>query len=315
MIDFFDKYYSSIQNRNKIFTSFRIYSILRFSIRLIANFTLPVYFILTQSKKRYSLKPVTSSGNRVIVSLTSFPTRIKRVWLVIESLMRQTQKPDKIILWLSKEQFPSLNKLPKNLLKLQNRGLEIRLCDQDLRSHKKYYYAIQEFPDDIIITVDDDVFYHSELIEKLVSLHVKFPNCVCANSCSEILISDKQIQPYVSWKQHIIAENPDDKLFPIGLGGILYPPKVLNPVVLNSKVFLNICPLADDLWLYAMTKLENNKAVKTNYNSIYLPVMNYKNTTLSIANTTQGMNDKQLVAIRDFCIETMGKDPFAAIIS
>jgi hypothetical protein len=229
--------------------------------------------------------------------------------------LRQTQKPDKIILWLSKEQFPSFKKLPKHLLELQNRGLEIRLCDQDLRSHKKYYYVIQEFPEDLIITVDDDVFYHSELIEKLVNLHVKFPDCVCTNSCSEILISDKQIQPYVLWKQYTIAENPDDQIFPIGMGGILYPPKVLNPEVLNSNVFLNICPLADDLWLYVMTKLENNKAVKTNYNSIYLPVMNFKNISLSTANTTQGLNDKQLVSIRNYCIETIGKDPFAGIIA
>jgi hypothetical protein len=315
MIDFFDKYYSSIQNRNKIFSLFRIYSILRFSIRLIANFTLPVYFVLFQSNKKYSLISNIKNKNRVIVSLTSFPARINRLWLVIETLLRQSQKPDKIILWLSTEQFPNLDILPKNLLKLQKRGLNIRLCNEDLRSHKKYYYAIKEYPEDIILTVDDDVFYHSKLIEDLLNLHEKFPNCVCANSCSEILVYDKQIQPYNLWKQYTIAENPNDRIFPIGMGGILYPPKVLNAEVLNSKVFLNICPFADDIWLNVMTKLKNTKVVKTNYNSTYLPVINYQNTSLSTANTTKGMNDKQLVSVRKHCIETIGKDPFSSIIT
>jgi hypothetical protein len=314
MIDFFDKYYSAIQNKNRIFTALRIYSVLRLSIRIIANFLLPVQFILTRSKKQYSLNPDITKENRVIVSLTSFPARINRLWMVIESLLRQSRKPDKIILWLSNEQFLSLKKLPKNLLRLQKRGLDIRLCNEDLRSHKKYYYVIQEFPEDIIITVDDDVFYHSRLIEDLVNLHLKFPNCVCANSCSEILVYNKQIQPYTLWKQYTIAENPGDRIFPIGMGGILYPPKVLNVEVLNSNVFLNICPLADDIWLNAMTKLENIRVVKTNYNSTYLPVINFQNTSLSTSNTTMGMNDKQLDSVRKHCIETIGKDPFSSII-
>src|SRR5699024_12638905 len=65
-------------------------------------------------------------------------------------LLRQTYPPDKIILWLAKEQFEGRNTLPNNLLDLEKRGLEIVFCDEDLRSHKKYYYAIKKFSKDIL---------------------------------------------------------------------------------------------------------------------------------------------------------------------
>ena len=49
----------------------------------------------------------------------------------------------------------------RNCLDQQKRGLTIRFCE-DLKAHKKYYYAFKEYPDDIVITVDDDVIYPQE---------------------------------------------------------------------------------------------------------------------------------------------------------
>ena len=41
----------------------------------------------------------------VVVSLTSFPKRIDTVDIVIKSMFKQTVIPDKILLYLSKEEF------------------------------------------------------------------------------------------------------------------------------------------------------------------------------------------------------------------
>lgn len=62
---------------------------------------------------------------------------------------------------------------------LQKYGLEIRFCD-DLRSHKKYYFAMQEYPEDIVILFDDDMFYPKNTIKKLYELYKKFPSDICA---------------------------------------------------------------------------------------------------------------------------------------
>mgnify|MGYP000808865909 FL=1 len=116
-------------------------------------------------KKMYIKHPSDKIGitvkkreQKIIVSLTSFPKRIDTLWITVETLLRQSMKPDEIILWLAEEQFNGIDSLPKALLEQQKRGLTIRFCD-DLRSHKKYYYTMQEYPRDIVILVDDDMFY------------------------------------------------------------------------------------------------------------------------------------------------------------
>ena len=58
----------------------------------------------------------------IIVSLTSYPKRIGTVWLTIETLLRQSVKPDEIILWLAQEQFKSIDVLPRELIELQKCG-------------------------------------------------------------------------------------------------------------------------------------------------------------------------------------------------
>ena len=79
-----------------------------------------------------------------------------------------------MILWLAKSQFDDISVLPQKLVNLQKRGLTIRFCD-DLRSHKKYFYVMQEHPEDIIVLADDDMFYPSDTLRKLIKMHKKYP--------------------------------------------------------------------------------------------------------------------------------------------
>ena len=134
MIDFFIRIYSSIENKNPFLSRIKFYGTQRTIIKLLANIFVPIYLKTSKCK---SHKLANNQKSDLIVSLTTFPARIDKMWIIIECMLRQSYKPDKIILWLSKEQFNNLGILPKSLLKLRNRGLEIELCDGDLRSHKK----------------------------------------------------------------------------------------------------------------------------------------------------------------------------------
>ena len=81
---------------------------------------------------------------KIIVSLTTFPKRIKTVHITIEQLLTQSVKPDKLILWLAEEQFPNKeNDLPEDLLRLREFGLTIGWC-KDLRSYKKLLPTLKE---------------------------------------------------------------------------------------------------------------------------------------------------------------------------
>lgn len=310
MVDFFDKIYNSINNKNNFFERIKLYSLLRFSVRVISNVTLPFYFLITQNNGKFKLSPPVKKNERVIVSLTSFPARINNLWIVIESILRQTHKPDKLILWLSKEQFSSLDFLPKKLLNMRKRGLEIEIRENDLRSHKKYFYTIKEYPDDTCITIDDDVIYESHLIETLIKCSNSFPNMICCTHTSSISYEEKKLKSYNDWIKTDVCFSPSLVQIPIGVGGVLYPAGILHESVLDKDAFLKHCPNADDIWLKAMSLLNNVKVVKAKFNSSYLPVLNFYNKTLSSSNL-KGGNDIQLKALRLYCLEKFTIDPFS----
>lgn len=314
MINFFDKLYSAIQDRNQFLKKIRFYSALRFAIRVTANFILPFYFKITQSNKSFRLNLDNNSEKLIIVSLTTFPARINKLWIVIETLLRQKEKPDRIILWLSEMQFQSIKNVPKELVKLQKRGLAIRFCPDDLRSHKKYYYVMKEFPNDCIITVDDDVIYNTNLLSSLISLNNEFPKSVCCNHASYITINNGDVDKYVNWKTVQAKNNPTYSFMPIGVGGILYPPNSLHKDVFNKDVFMKKCMLADDIWLNIMSRINDTKAAKTNFNSKYLPILYLKNRTLNSENVNMGLNDQQLMSVRDYYINNINIDPFKNIL-
>lgn len=59
-----------------------------------------------------------------------------------------------------------------------------------LKSHKKYYYAMQEYPEDIIVLVDDDMFYPYNTVEKLMKMHEKYPSDICTMT-AQVIVKEK----------------------------------------------------------------------------------------------------------------------------
>lgn len=202
--------------------------------------------------RRYGLNRK-SRDQKIIVSFTSYPKRIGDVWLVVETLLRQSMKPDEIILWLAESQFENgLDSLPPRLVALRDRGLAIRFCD-DLRSHKKYFYTMQEHPEDLVILVDDDTFYSRDLVKKLMDLHRKYPeDIVCMTPA---IITDVHEMPS-KWRSPRCDERVVHSYYaqPFSGQGTLYPPHSLDETVAFCKEkVMELCPHADDLWLKFMS--------------------------------------------------------------
>ena len=129
---------------------------------------------------RSKINGISSSKRKpeLIVSLTSFPQRIYDLHFCIYSLLKQSLKPDKIILWLGQDEFPNKEKdLTEDLIKFTRMGLTIRFC-KDIGSYTKLIYALREFPDDIIITADDDIYYEKNWLEKLYNAYKKQPDMI-----------------------------------------------------------------------------------------------------------------------------------------
>lgn len=247
----------------------------------------------------------------IIVSLTSFPARIEEVWQVIECMLRQSYKPAKIYLWLSKEQFPSTDFIPTSLKRLENDVFNIRLVDEDIRSHKKYYYVSKENPNAQIILVDDDIYYPTTMIEDLISAEHKYPNCIICRYGSLIQYSESSKRlPYNHWASINNFTIHDSLFFGTG-GGTLIKPNLLFKDFLVKDLFLKMTPLADDIWVNAMVRLANVPIVMLKP-SLILPIQGKgSNVTLCSENLSAGKNDLQLDRVSLYYMDKLGVDPFS----
>lgn len=201
-----------------------------------------------------------NKGKQVVVSMTSFPAAIAYAEMAIRSLLQGSVLPDKLVLYLTFAQFKE-GVLPDSLMRLSkdNPIFEIRNYEQDIRSYRKLIPALIDFPDAIIVTVDDDVHYHKNMLKRLLNLHDRIPNAVLAHRAKRI----KKDLPYKKWKKfrwyHFLFKqiHVNFTTMPTGVAGVLYPPHSLHPEMLDPALFTEIAPTSDDIWFWAAAARNN----------------------------------------------------------
>ncbi len=235
------------------------------------------------------------TNHDIIVSLTTYGKRLNDVAFTIESIMQQTMKPNKIILWLEdglKDQH-----LPHALKKQMSRGLEMGYC-KDIRSYKKLIPTLKRYPEAAIITIDDDALYDYDLLEHLIYAYINQPQYIHAGRVHRIRIENGIVLPYNKWKKKIGELGPHRLNFAVGVGGILYPPGALDNEVYNEDVFTDICKYADDIWFYAMAvkkgTLVNKIFTRNSHGDDYISNVKVQDIGLMKINTKgQRLNDAQ----------------------
>jgi hypothetical protein len=239
----------------------------------------------------------------IVVSLTCYGKRIYDVYLAIESIMQGSVKPNRLILWLSEEEFKN-KEFPLTLQNQTKRGLEIRFC-KDIKSYKKLIYSLKEFPNACIITIDDDLIYNFDLVENLVAAHKSNPNCIWATRIHEMTYnSDGSLKSYLQWNMcsQSDAQLLKNNFFTSG-SGTLFPPNSLHKDVFNENVFMDICPTADDVWFNAMARLKGLEIRKSYTHSPngddFLINESLQSSGLCIINNNPNncQNDKQIKAV------------------
>lgn len=239
--------------------------------------------------------------HEVIVSLTTYGKRIHEVALTIESLMQQSMKANRIVLWLDE----SFNGLPlPNLLYLhQNRGLEITYC-KDIRSYKKLIPQMHATPEAVIITVDDDILYDCDVLEHLILAYLKSPQKIHSCRVHRMLFDiNGRLMPYNQWDSRCSQLGTGKSNFLTSGGGVLFPPHSLDDEVFNEDVFMDICPNADDIWFTAMAIKKgtpiNKVFTRNEHGEDYLEHPYALEQSLAVKNVVQGGNDRQIKAVFD----------------
>ena len=239
----------------------------------------------------------------VIVSLTSYGRRVnKTLPYALISLLKQSFLPDRIIVWLDNDNW-SDDLLSSKLKFLQSRGVEFRYCE-NIYSYKKLVPSLMEFPEAIIITVDDDIFFRSNLLADLYNSYLKDTKSI-HTALAHVPLRDASgvLLSYNSWPKNI-KKTVAGGIFPTGGGGCLYPPRSLYKDVVKKELFLQLCPKADDVWFWVMAKLQSTKHIVVETKDYYMLDLFYeltqKGTALRHYNVYENGNDVQIKQVLNY---------------
>lgn len=246
----------------------------------------------------------------IIVSLTSIQSRLEDASLTIKSLLAQSTKADKVVLWLSKEPHlldQGVEEVPQSIRSLEQEGLEIRWTKNTGPYRKLIPTAkLMNRESCLIVTADDDVLYPDHWLKGLIDEYQRNEGCVICYrgrimSKSKALnrwLTSKKLKPYMKWLgTHEVEDKrqlgPSFEIFPTGKDGVLYPSDKLHEELFNKSIYLNMAPTNDDIWYKAMTMITGTK-VKCIESHLDFPEVESGRNTRLFAFKNKKSNDRMI---------------------
>lgn len=233
-----------------------------------------------------------STNLPVYISLTSIFKNQNILLQTLQSIIKQSKKPDKIFLWLSEEPY-MLDEGFKNK-KITNSHLLTFINDNSIIDikwvkntgpYRKLLPLLKEKWDEdcVIITIDDDSIYEHNLIENLLN---DYYEQACVIGYRGFTPSFDKLENFDYKKR--------DKLQPLsiynfltGKGGVLYKPEFFHKthdLIFNHVIYLDTCKTQDDIWFYIVRLLNNIKC--------YIGNKKWETTDLTCGGLFQNFNSK-----------------------
>ena len=243
----------------------------------------------------FTIQSLKKSDDRLIVSLTSQPSRIKNCWITILSILNQDFQNYKIILVLSSLEVSPQN-LPWTLGILQKKGLEILWIKENLKSYQKLIPTRIKFPLSRIVTFDDDVVYEKWRLKILYEESIKTPTAIIGYRGKKLKRSqNKVIYNYLSWDEEATTKTFSKDTFLTGVGGILYPPnKEFDSLVTDFKLAKELAPTADDIFFWGVSYHLKIKRISLGFHFIEDIIELRKSPRLCDKNNSQFKNKNDL---------------------
>lgn len=209
-------------------------------------------------------------NGELIVSLTTYGERIAKCHEAVQSILDQTYKADRVVVWIAQGEKASAE--------LEAMPIEIRYC-KDLKSYKKLTPALKAFPDAYIVTADDDLIYKDSWLATLMMCYFKarekYPQqeFIAAHRCHEIAMSNGNTLPYQYWKFVQKADSYGHYYFQTG-AGVMFPPHSLSEEALNEDLQLSLSPHCDETF-YVACAIKNKMPICTTGRLMPFRMMHY----------------------------------------
>src|SRR6056297_2067954 len=122
-----------------------------------------------------------------IVSVTTTKPRFDMLRQSVSSILHQSRKPDLIVINLDKEIFHN-DVWVCDEVSSRHSGVQIHVnLVQDIGPHTKLIPTLDlVFSEDRIVTIDDDIIYHSHFLERILSLSDTNPDAIACGRARRI---------------------------------------------------------------------------------------------------------------------------------
>lgn len=251
----------------------------------------------------------------VVVSLTSYGSRIESVHVTIESIARGSVRPSRIVLWL--DSAAAFENLPETLERQKARGLEVRLAD-NYGPHTKYFPYVRSAVDLSLplVTADDDIIYPRHWLSGLMDAYAQRPDAITGYWVRAMQVGDTGVpKGYVTWPSASdTLAHPRN--VPLGVSGVIYPPRMLEQLRELDEAFVAIVPSTDDLWLHAVALRAGIEVRQLNSTPVhFLTVPGSQEQSLAAANVAGTGNDHAVARLytRDDLLVVAGVAPQALL--
>lgn len=223
-----------------------------------------------------NLKILVRINMKIIVSLTTYPKRIEYLKTCLPYILNQTLKYDILRINLDDSLTNEEIKLYDEIKKLDSR-IEIGFGKSLFRSANKLLPTIKEYPNDLVITCDDDQRYTAEMFKELYDKWLENPNCIIAHEINPVLINENN--------EVYFMNSFDIKLLQKEFGKYLsncclFPPRTFeNTDVFNEKDFMYVTNAKhDELWFWLHSTMKGvyciglNSTMSLELDEITLPL-------------------------------------------
>lgn len=169
----------------------------------------------------------------MVVSMTTIPQRKERLLENLPYVLNQSYPFKTLIIAIDNNLSQEDKNFYYNEVKKMDKRIRIVEGDPKWRSTNKFMPALKLYPNEALITIDDDVAYGVDCIKQLMDEHKKHPDCVICHEVNPITVDKEN-------KKIGFINGFDIKLKQIGWG------KCLS----NCALFPAHCFDGTDFWDY-----------------------------------------------------------------
>ena len=223
-----------------------------------AKFTLDWFESGRSSLRYWSSKTGTDRGDlEIVVSMSTMPYRIDNVPKVVDSIAAGTVRPDKMVVYICQDDF---DEVPKSFRDIEKKHdfFEVRWSDANYGPATKLLPALRDFPEALIVNVDDDYVYQPCLIENLYNCWKSNRNSIITNGghiigidqASGFLVNIGRDR-VIGFDQICRSRRKGYDIMFLSGHGTMYPPHVFDGTdVFNNELRNRFWDTHDELWFW-----------------------------------------------------------------